>query len=254
MKVAIVGAGVVGKALLRLLSTKLTGTEFTFHIYDPEYGSSLHLMEMHNVDIMILCVPTPTTGGYCDYSIVRHYIEGFPTVPEIVVKSSITPNVVIELQKIRPNIIICPEFLRQEYADHDMFETKEFIIGATSTNTMTAKMFNMIADIKVVDPVVASAYKYVSNSFLATKVAMFNEYYNNFKDILDYSSLVELCKNDVRIGPTHMDVPGPDGLHGFGGACFPKDTQALVSTGEFPILESVIRENKINRAKLSKSN
>ena len=49
---------------------------------------------------------------------------------------------------------------------------------------------------------------------------------------------------EPRIGNTHWRVPGFDGKKGFGGACFPKDTSALVAaTDKMPLLESVIEIN-----------
>ena len=57
---------------------------------------------------------------------------------------------------------------------------------------------------------------------------------------------------DHRIGYSHMQVPGPDGAFGFGGACFPKDTAALLkyaeSVGETPmVLDAAVRKNTILR-------
>ena len=43
---------------------------------------------------------------------------------------------------------------------------------------------------------------------------------------------VEGFVRDGRIGHTHLNVPGPDGRWGFGGSCFPKDIQAMISHGE----------------------
>ena len=57
-----------------------------------------------------------------------------------------------------------------------------------------------------------------------------------------------MVNSDERIGNSHMDVPGHDGKLGFGGACFPKDTAALLSFSkdinkEFSLLKEVIRIN-----------
>ena len=54
---------------------------------------------------------------------------------------------------------------------------------------------------------------------------------------------------DDRITRSHMQIPGPDGERGFGGACFPKDTMALLLTGlhyktPFSILRQVVESNK----------
>jgi UDPglucose 6-dehydrogenase len=54
--------------------------------------------------------------------------------------------------------------------------------------------------------------------------------------------------DDHRIGITHMQVPGPDGLYGFGGACFPKDTSALLKYAEsigveMSVLQAAVDKN-----------
>jgi UDPglucose 6-dehydrogenase len=55
---------------------------------------------------------------------------------------------------------------------------------------------------------------------------------NDFKKLadkldVDWKDLVHLSHDDDRIGYTHMNVPGPDGQYGWGGACFPKDVAAI---------------------------
>ena len=71
--------------------------------------------------------------------------------------------------------------------------------------------------------------KYLRNSFLATKVAFFNEVFDLCESAgIDYNQVKALVGEDKRITHSHMQVPGPDGDRGFGGACFPKDTEALL--------------------------
>ena len=57
---------------------------------------------------------------------------------------------------------------------------------------------------------------------------------------------------DERITPSHMQVPGPDGELGFGGACFPKDTEALLYSAHvvgvsMPILHAAVKSNNNKR-------
>ncbi|MBR19640.1 MAG: hypothetical protein CMA64_05795 [Euryarchaeota archaeon] len=92
--------------------------------------------------------------------------------------------------------------------------------------------------------------KYLRNSFLATKVAFFNEVYDFCATTnIDYKKIANLVGIDERITESHMQIPGPDGERGFGGACFPKDTMALLLTGlyyktPFSILGQVVESNK----------
>jgi UDPglucose 6-dehydrogenase len=64
----------------------------------------------------------------------------------------------------------------------------------------------------------------------------------------DYNSVANILKMDNRIGNSHMQVPGPDGFRGFGGACFPKDTKAFIKYAEslntpITLLEETVKYN-----------
>ena len=69
---------------------------------------------------------------------------------------------------------------------------------------------------------------------------------------LDYNKIVTMIKSDERIGRSHMQVPGPDGSFGFGGACFPKDTAALLKYAEslnipLNVLDAAVKKNTLLR-------
>ena len=89
---------------------------------------------------------------------------------------------------------------------------------------------------------------------MSTKVAFANEISALCKSIgVDYKSLVEIFILDKRLGNSHWSVPGPDGKNGFGGSCFPKDINALISLYnklevDSPLLKAVWNRNiKIDR-------
>ena len=98
------------------------------------------------------------------------------------------------------------------------------------------------------DPTTASLIKYTINSFLSTKVVFFNELKNIFNasnNSETWKNFIDYVSRDRRIGNSHMEVPGPDGRFGYGGACFPKDTNALLKysqeiQNEFNLLKNVI--------------
>jgi UDPglucose 6-dehydrogenase len=99
----------------------------------------------------------------------------------------------------------------------------------------------------------AALAKYTINSFLATKVAFMNEIYFLSRSLgLNYNKIAEMVSIDERIGRSHMRVPGPDGTFGFGGACFPKDTSALLKFAEeqgvvMNIIDSAVKKNTLLR-------
>jgi UDPglucose 6-dehydrogenase len=74
-----------------------------------------------------------------------------------------------------------------------------------------------------------------------------------------WEHFTEMLEKDERVGKTHMQVPGPDGKYGFGGTCFPKDTDALLyyakltCKGGSPlsVLKSAVDINKTLRKKES---
>ena len=70
--------------------------------------------------------------------------------------------------------------------------------------------------------------KLIKNTFLSSKVSFFNEIYDLTKKInINYNNVIDLIKYDERIGMTHMNCPGYDNKRGYGGTCFPKDTNSL---------------------------
>ena len=70
----------------------------------------------------------------------------------------------------------------------------------------------------------------MTNTFLATKVSFLNEMrILSDKVGANWEDAVEGFVRDGRVGHSHLNVPGPDGKFGFGGSCFPKDIQALIS-------------------------
>ena len=75
--------------------------------------------------------------------------------------------------------------------------------------------------------------KYLTNTFLSTKVSFANEIYQICQEVdVDYDKVVEYATLDERLGKSHWMVPGHDGDFGFGGHCFPKDLSALIKLSE----------------------
>jgi UDPglucose 6-dehydrogenase len=77
------------------------------------------------------------------------------------------------------------------------------------------------------------------------KVTFFNQLYDAIgREGETFNKVVKAIGSDPRIGHSHTKVPGPDGKQGYGGACFPKDTAALVKFDEgFTLVEKCIRIN-----------
>ena len=102
------------------------------------------------------------------------------------------------------------------------------------------------------DLTTASLLKYTINSWLATKVKFFNELkilHELGSSMVSWEQFTDMLSRDERIGKTHMQVPGPDGEKGFGGHCFPKDTEALLNYAnkkniKMSVLRKAVSANK----------
>jgi UDPglucose 6-dehydrogenase len=95
----------------------------------------------------------------------------------------------------------------------------------------------------------ASFVKYGINSYLASKVLWFNQFYDVVnKHGSNFGKVVGAITADSRVGRSHTTVPGFDGRRGYGGACFPKDTSALAHFADglgvdMTVLKEVISSN-----------
>tara|TARA_A100001015_G_scaffold306307_1_gene400380 strand:- start:528 stop:1394 length:867 start_codon:yes stop_codon:yes gene_type:complete len=256
LKMGIVGHGFVGKA-----------TDFGFNknitklIIDPKYNNSIRDLVVFKPEIIFVCVPTPMlSNGFQDSSIVTEVIsEITDLIPEtlIVIKSTITPNVIEKLKNLSRNIVYNPEFLREKHANYDFENTKILILGGEKEDCKkVASIYKNHSICKtqnfhIVDLTTASFIKYSINTFLATKVIYFNELFNLFSELGtndSWQKVIEIISHDERLGSSHMNVPGHDGKRGFGGACFPKDSNALIKFAQsmqidLSVLKSAVRTN-----------
>ena len=90
--------------------------------------------------------------------------------------------------------------------------------------------------------------KLFKNNFLATKIAFCNEIYQFTKTLdINYETIRELSTRDPRIGSSHTNVPGHDGKLGYGGTCFPKDTNNLLYQMNEKKIKSYVIKSVVDR-------
>lgn len=157
-------------------------------------------------------------------------------------------------EKINFSVVSNPEFLREGSAIEDFMRPDRVVIGAEDSEAM-AIMRDLYSPLYLIEtPFVitnlesAELSKYAANAFLATKVSFINEIANICERVgADVHHVAMGMGLDNRIGRKFLH-PGP----GFGGSCFPKDTQALVQLAQdhdypFRIVESVIKVNELQK-------
>lgn len=240
-KITIAGYGYVGQAYEALLKNS-----FDINIYDPQKGYT----EFGNPDAVIICVPTPQAeDGSCDMTHVFEVLDMFkPASKPVLIKSTISLEGWQEIEKRYSLTMISfsPEFLRAETAIEDVQDQNIVLVGGGCRNYWWVIFKTVDKQTRDFDPKELILAKYLRNSFLALKVSFFNQAYD-FCDKLDikFDSVREAVTMDTRIGSSHSYVTDE---RGFGGHCFPKDTNALVKTAqqnnvELSLLQEAIEYN-----------
>lgn len=250
-KILICGYGFVGKAHALALSSGNNQV----HIYDPAYD--IYNERLTNPDAVIICVSTPHhADGKCNINNVYDSIVNVEddNIP-ILIKSTISLEGWRFLLEEFPNkkITFSPEFLRASHAYED-FKNQEVVYMGGGDHIFWASMFSLNLGVKVqcADPEELILAKYMRNSFLALKVAFFNQVYDLCESSgVNFEQVRKFVTEDGRIGDSHsyMNIE-----RGFGGHCFPKDTCAIVHTGKqydtnLSIIQEAINYNKIVRMK-----
>jgi UDPglucose 6-dehydrogenase len=200
-----------------------------------------------------LTVGTPSQhNGSIDLTFVKKATEDLGTALQkkqnyhlVVVKSTVIPGTTNNTVKpvleqssgktIGPSLGLSanPEFLKEGTAINDSLHPDKIVIGSNdkkSANQLTRlyRRFygSKLPPVIVTSPETAELVKYASNAFLATKVSYINTIANIAQQIpgVDVNQVAEAIGRDPRIGPLFLKT-GP----GYGGSCFHKDLQALIS-------------------------
>ena len=255
MKIGIIGLGFVGGAVAYAHQNQ------QLVIRDPKLeDKSASIEEIKTCDAVYVCVPSPMlANGHCDDSYLKSVLIELADYNKVIIcKSTVPPGVYATLQQHYSNIVHAPEFLTAANANSDYVKATWMLVGGTDKWVNDAIEVIKSGNIAAIhyhktDITTASLFKYIANSFMATKVTFMNEMFNLASQVgVNWTEIKQIAKNDSRLGNTHWDVPGPDGQFGYGGACFPKDVSAIVEHSidvgsKLELLDCVRNLNNIHR-------
>jgi UDPglucose 6-dehydrogenase len=233
-KVGIIGNGFVGESIAFAFSPT---TELKIHDKNP-LRSLNTLEDTLKQDFIFVCVPTPMRAdGSQDLDFIYKFFESVSKDNDsiFIIKSTVLPGTTKEItDKFGFKIIFSPEFLTERTAKLDMLTQSRIILGGDEKLTkIVEELFTdrfMNRHIIHMDSTSAEYVKYMNNTFFATKVSLMNEFYRLSQHLkVDWEKALYGFASDGRIGDSHLHVPGPDGKLGFGGTCFPKDINALIT-------------------------
>ena len=257
---AVVGAGYVGFSLAVLLSTrhhvtvvdinpdkiaKINERNPLFYDQDIDYylknknlnlSASLINLEIYkHCDYVIVATPTDYVESLKKYDMtsVLNTIKDVRSVNKrctIIIKSTCHIGFTSSLND--SNIIFSPEFLREGRALYDNLYPSRIIIGGDQNKKEVREFASILKDLAISPTNVlfmssseAEAVKLFSNSYLAMRVAYFNEMDSLLNAYgLDSNKVVNGVSLDPRIGDYYNNPS-----FGYGGYCLPKDTKALIS-------------------------
>ena len=282
-KITIVGAGYVGMSIAvalavkedvlilesnkekidRINSGKPSINDSDINVFCHDQSFSIKATDnkkeaYHEADFIIICVPTDfdEESSSFDTSILENVLDDAITNNSdalVIIRSTIPVGYSDQAREKyqTKNIIFSPEFLREHSAMHDVLNPSRIIVGNDSE--LSTDFAELISESTENEPEIilmpssdAEAVKLFSNTYLAMRVAFFNELDTfSIAKGLSTENVIRGVSADPRIG---MKYNNPS--FGYGGYCLPKDTKQLLANFEdLPqtIIQSVISSNEARK-------
>lgn len=260
LNIGLIGIGFVGSSMLKSFKEK----DIKVKAYDKFNNIYDKFNDCLNSNIIFLCLPTKfdeTINQYNKESIYevcsdlsKNNYNGL-----VVIKSTIETGTTEKISNKFSNLNIAhnPEFLTARTAYED-FHNQEHIVIGSALNCDSKYIDNLYnfynyyypkAEISICTSNESESMKLFVNCFYSVKIQFFNEIFLLTEKInnCSFDKVVSLMIKNNWINPMHTQVPGPDGKLSYGGACFPKDTNALlnlmkINNTPHNVLESTIKE------------
>ncbi len=222
-------------------------------------GTNDYNQSISKSDYAIICVPTnyDKKTDSLDTSIIENEIDKILKINNkitIIIKSTIPFGFTKKIQEKynKDDIIFCPEFLREGNALYDSLYQERIVMGSKNekakdyVNILIKLIKNKNVKVKYMDSYEAESIKLFANTYLAMRVAFFNEL-DTFCELnnLNSKDIIEGISLDNRIG---MFYNNPS--FGYGGYCLPKDVKQLEKhiDNDSSLIKSISKSNK-NRKK-----
>ncbi len=224
-------------------------------------------------DAVFIAVGTPSRrgDGHADltfvYEAAREIARALDGFTAVITKSTVPVGTADEVERIiretRPEadceVVSNPEFLREGAAIRDFKHPDRIVVGTTNVRAreVMSELYRPLylnrAPLMLTDRRTAELIKYAANAFLATKITFINE-------IADLAEKVGADVQDVARGIGLDNRIGSKFLHagpGFGGSCLPKDTVALLKTGQdndtpLRVAEAVVAVNDARKRAMAR--
>tara|TARA_B110000037_G_C17096406_1_gene496163 strand:- start:964 stop:1764 length:801 start_codon:yes stop_codon:yes gene_type:complete len=264
-KIGIIGIGFVGNAIKSFFNIKKNNV-FCYDKYQEKYNNFENIL---HTEILFLCLPTLYSDNEKEYD-KKPLEENIKLLSEnnyngiIIIKSTVEPTITKYFNNKYDNLKIVhnPEFLSAKTATEDFKNQNHIILGFTVQSkkiekdiTNFYKFYFPYSEITISDSDESETIKICCNSFYSVKIQFFNEIFDLCKKInIDYNFVKNSIIKNGWVNKMHTDVPGSDGKLSYGGACFPKDTCALLEFMKknniiHGVLESTINERNNIRDK-----